>query len=244
MRDRFRRAQSSRSNTMMAAVVGLGGVVTFVAAQAQNFPEEKPCPTKQLAPLNIAPQAAHCPTGCLVPFKNYQWWTSYIYNPDGGFYYNQGLQTIFAPEHAFVDEKGLHLVADNDIDLGGGKVWAGAEAVLMFDNDTENPKEVNFGYGDYLVTANSPAGTFWNTIDPNIAVGMFTYERYGSSPFPTFGGPNNPNREIDLAEISRWGWDRIRTTTRTTHARIYRSRTVESSFKEFFAKAARSLRLS
>jgi hypothetical protein len=197
------------SDALLLVVVGLGGALS-VAAQAQSYPEVLPCPTSQLAPFGIAPTPVHCinpdksPNGCLVSFKNYQWWTSYVYNPSGGYYYNHGLQTIFAPEHAFVDAQGLHLVANNDIDLGGGKVWSGAEAVLMFDSDTN---EVNLGYGDYLVTANSPAGTFWNTMDPNIAVGMFTYERYGSSPFPTFGGPDNPNREIDLAEISRWGWD-------------------------------------
>jgi hypothetical protein len=48
---------------------------------------------------------------------------------------------------------------------------------------------------------------------------MFTYERYGPPPagaancsgnYPpwgSFGGTDNPYRELDLAEISRWGWD-------------------------------------
>jgi hypothetical protein len=106
------------------------------------------------------------------------------------------------------DGQGLHLVVDNDVDLGVGKEWAGAEAVLMFDN---NNNQVNLGYGDYLVTVNSSSGSL-DKLDPNVAVGVFTYERYGGppkefKPWPSFGGKDNPNREIDLAEISRWGFD-------------------------------------
>jgi hypothetical protein len=37
--------------------------------------------------------------------------------------------------------------------------------------------------------------------DPKVALGMFTYER------PATGSMDNPAREIDLAEITRWGWD-------------------------------------
>ena len=81
----------------------------------------------------------------------------------------------------------------------------------MFDG---GGNEANFGYGDYLVTVQS--STPLNAIDPNVAVGMFTYERYGEIPqqrpftdIPTWGGDDNPNREIDLAEISRWGWNHV-----------------------------------
>jgi hypothetical protein len=36
-------------------------------------------------------------------------------------------------------------------------------------------------------------------MDPTVAFGAFTYERDGT------GDTKNPNRELDLAEISRWG---------------------------------------
>jgi hypothetical protein len=70
-----------------------------------------------------------------------------------------------------------------------------------------------------LVSAKIPTAVTWNALDPNVAVGMFTYERYGPPPagaancsgncppWPSFGGTDNPYRELDLAEISRWGWD-------------------------------------
>jgi hypothetical protein len=86
-------------------------------------------------------------------------------------------------------------------------------------SDTNNP--VSLTYGDYLVTAKPVTTTNLQTLDVNVALGMFTYERYGDPPdgaktctnncrnfpWPTFGGSANPSREIDLAEISRWGWD-------------------------------------
>ena len=113
-------------------------------------------------------------------------------------FFNGGLHTPFAPEHAFIGGDGnLHLVANDDIDLGAGEVWSGAEAVLMFHRDGS---EANLGYGNYLVTAKL-VGANWNALDPNMALGVFTYENPGTGPIL------NPNREIDLAEISRWGWN-------------------------------------
>jgi hypothetical protein len=99
--------------------------------------------------------------------------------------------------------------------LGAGKVWSGAEAVLMFNGDNS---EANLGYGDYLVTAKllTPPLTTWADLDPNVVFGLFTYERYGlppseDAPFPPRGGSYNPYREIDMAEITRWGWDHVGT---------------------------------
>lgn len=196
---------------ILAAAAGLGSAATFAGAQAQSFPETAPCPTSQLAPFKLAPLPQYCPTAnCLVPFANYQWWTAYTFNNQEGFY-NGGLGTAFAPAHVYVAPDGLHLKVNNDVNLGGPpNQWTGAEAVLMFNRDNS---EANLGYGDYLVTAKLITATSWAALDPNVALGMFTYERYGpynpnTDPhYQPRGGSNNPWREIDLAEISRWGWD-------------------------------------
>jgi len=195
--------QTSRSDLIWAAVVGLGAAVTFTGAQA--FPENPPCPTKQLAPFGLAPVPNQCATAdCLVLFKGYKWWTSYTYN-NFEFFKNNGLGTYFAPNHVFLDaNQELVLKADNDINLGGGdKPWSGAEAVLMFD---QNNNEANLGYGNYLVSAKMALpGSSLDALDPNVALGVFTYERYGPFPYKSRGTPDNPWREIDLGEISRWG---------------------------------------
>jgi hypothetical protein len=183
--------------TVMATTMAFAGG----PAQAQAFPPENPpCPTSRLAPFGLAPLSGeHCTTpNCLLTFKGYQWWTSYQYNSAEGFY-NGGLRTRFAPEHVSIDGDGnLHLVANKDINLGEGpNLWSGAEAVLMFNGDGS---EANLGYGDYLVSARLVNGN-WSALDPNMAFGLFTYENPGT-------GPNvNENCEIDLAEISRWGWN-------------------------------------
>jgi hypothetical protein len=236
-----------RSDFVLAAVVGFGMPMTFAEALAQqSFPEGSPCPTKELAPFGIAPTGArpggppavnpHCigpdktQNGCLVTFKGYKWWTAFNYTGEyynDQYYYNGGLGTSFAPEHTFVDSEGLHLKIDHDVWLGDPNnvpprdqfPWTGSEAVLMFHNDGSD-SEANLGYGNYLVTAKLlTSSARWNELDPNAALGMFPYERYGPPPagaincdgncpgWPSFGGENNPYREIDLAEISRWGWN-------------------------------------
>jgi hypothetical protein len=58
----------------------------------------------------------------------------------------------------------------------------------------------------------SPLGVNFATYDPNVALGMFTYERYGINPPQCRGGTKNCQREIDLAEISRWGWNHLTPT--------------------------------
>lgn len=176
------------------------------------------CPTDSLAPLGVAPlDGRQCTPGtqCLVDFpskpneKSYRWWTSFQYYgpqgnptfPFGGFFYNGGLRTAFAPKHAFVAGDGLHLKIANT-NLGGPDVVAGGEAVLLFNSDGT---EANLGYGDYLVTATVLNST-WATLDPNAAFGAFTYERLGNG---SAGNTTNPHRELDLAEISRWGWNQM-----------------------------------
>jgi len=206
-----------RSDLVRAAVVGLGVAVAFTGAQA--FPENPPCPTRELAPLGLAPVPNQCATAdCLVLFKGYKWWTSYAYNKVE-FFTNYGLGTPFAPNHVFIDGSSQNMVlkADNDINLGGGNIWSGAEAVLMFD---QNNNEANLGYGNYLVTAKltMPGSSSFDALDPNVAFGVFTYERLGPFPYEKkTGTPENPQRELDLAEISRWG--HARGTTCTFHDR-------------------------
>ncbi len=175
-----------------------------------------PCPTTDpqnlngsLAPLGLAPVPAQCDTAqCLVSFKGYKWWTSFQYYgaaggffPNGGYFYNGGLRTAFAPKNAYVDGSGnLHmLIAKRD--LGGGPTVAGAEVALMFNADSS---EANLGYGDYLVTATVKSAASWGQLDPNAAFGVFTFERVGTG---DTGPATNPHREIDLAELSRWGWN-------------------------------------
>jgi hypothetical protein len=195
----------------------VGAAVAFTGAQA--FPENPPCPTKELAPLGLAPVPDKCATAdCLVLFKGYKWWTSYTFNR-AEFFTNYGLGTIFAPNHVFIDGSSQNMVlkADNDLDLGGGKVWSGAEAVLMFD---QNNNEANLGYGNYLVAAKltMPGFQSFDALDPNVAFGVFTYERLGPFPYAhATGTPANPRRELDLAEISRWG--HARGTACTIHGR-------------------------
>lgn len=178
-------------------------------AKVDNNP---PCPTTMpqssaLAPLGLAPVPKQCgDASCLVTFAGYQWWTSFQYYgpagnpvfPNGGYFFNGGLGTPFSPKNSFVDAQGLHLQA-NMVDLGGGSVPAGAESVLMF---TPDGKQANLGYGDYLVTATVTSAADWPSLDPNVAFGVFQFERVGSG---SNANSFNPYREIDLAEVSTWG---------------------------------------
>jgi hypothetical protein len=184
------------------AVTTILGCWEGVALAQSNKP---PCPTDVLAPFTLAPpDGDHCKAnGCLVEFpqdpqaKKYKWWTAFTFNKSEG-YYNGGLGTIFAPEHVSILPSGMLLTMAKD--WNGNKEWAGAEAVLMFNTDMTEP---DLGYGEYLVTAElvSPPAATWADYDPNVAFGLFTFER------PATGTDKNPAREIDLAEISRWGWN-------------------------------------
>jgi hypothetical protein len=188
----FANKNSLKLALVLATVLGSGS--GFALAQSNDAP----CPDKVLAPYGLAPDSHCAPNGCLVEFKNHKWWTAFTYNPPGGYYYNGGLGTTFAPEHVAVIPQGMTLTMAKD--WNNGKEWAGAEAVLMF---TKDGSQVHYGYGDYLVTAElvSPPQANWADYDPNVAFGLFTYER------PATGSVDNPAREIDLAEISRWGWN-------------------------------------
>src|SRR5947209_1493735 len=156
--------RKSSLRLVLAAVLGSGG--GFALAQSND----PPCPDSVLAPDGLAPDS-HCTgTGCLVTFKNHKWWTAFTFNKREG-YYNGGLGTTFAPEHVSQIPDGMTLTIAKD--WNGNKEWAGAEAVLMFKADGT---EANLGYGDYLVTAEivKPTNATFATIDPNVALGMFT----------------------------------------------------------------------
>jgi hypothetical protein len=137
------------------------------------------------------------PSSCLVDFAGYKWWTLYHYDPDHGYYYNGGLKTIFAPQNVTVDSEGLHLRITKQ-DLGGpnGAQWSGAEAVAVQNSDGS---QANLGFGTYLVSMRIKTAPSWSQLDPNVALGLFTFQKDKSN------DENNPYREIDLAEISKWG---------------------------------------
>ena len=163
------------------------------------------CPAETLAPAGLAPlNGAQCSTpNCLINFKGYQWWTSYDYFgppfPQQSYFWNANNQ--WSPKNAFVDSAGLQLRIQTQ-DTGGGPKPSAAEVVAMFKADGS---QANLGYGVYLVVAQVTSATSWDKLDPNAAFGAFTYERVGTSGAGT-GDANNPDRELDLAEISHWGY--------------------------------------
>jgi len=135
---------------------------------------------------------ARCDTpDCLLEFKDYKWWTHYHNNP-----YEYEQRTIFAPRNVTVDSEGLHLfVREVDVDGNGVKKWSGSEAVVALNLDGSR---ANLGFGTYLVAARVKTSSGWDTLDTNVAFGAFTYQ-------PDVDKIANPHRELDLAEISRWG---------------------------------------
>jgi hypothetical protein len=177
------------------------GMTTTSAAPAADQ-----CPLSSLAPAGLAPlNGQYCANSqnCLINFLGYQWWTSYAYFgppfPQQSYFWNANNQ--WAPQNATVDAEGLHLFISNQ-DLGGGSKPSAAEVVAMFKAD-DSP--ASLGYGDYLVTAKIKTAASWQALDPNVTFGAFTYERLGTAGTGS-GDQNNPYRELDLAEISHWGY--------------------------------------
>ncbi len=185
--------------------------VLAVAALLQGAIMASPAiaPAQVMSPSQVSREQGSCsspnltPDGgkfcltdnCLIDFAGYKWWTLYHYDPDQGFYYNGGLQTIFAPQNVSVDSEGLHLrIAKND--LGGGRVWTGSEAVAVQNSDGT---QASLGFGTYLVSMKVKTASSWSEMDRNVALGLFTFQKDKT------GTENNPYREIDLAEVSRWG---------------------------------------
>lgn len=151
-------------------------------------------------PANLQPNAQSCSgaaNNCLLDFAGYKWWTYNAYYPpppdNAGYFWNQN--NVWSPRNANVDSGGLHLYVRPD-NVGQGSEYMAAEVVLLEDS-SGNP--VYLGYGKYLVNAYVNTASSWDAMDPNVTLGLFTYERDGT------GTTDNPNRELDLAEISRWG---------------------------------------
>lgn len=134
-------------------------------------------------------------TDCFLDFAGHRWWTNYHwqygdFNGRPGNYF-EFLQA-WNPQGPFVDGEGLHLRVFKD-NLGGGSGWTSSQVVSL----------TNFGFGTYLVTARikTVGARSFADLDPNVALGVFTYQAdiAGAS-------SKNPNRELDMAEVSRWGY--------------------------------------
>lgn len=130
---------------------------------------------------------------CVVKWKGLGWWSNFHannHNNDGFFESEQA----YAPQNVKVTDKGLELKV-RKLDLGGGETWAAAEAVLVADKDG---RPMNIGYGDYLFTVENPVPI--KDMDRAMVFGAFTYLRGGDDGIP------NPRKELDMVEISKWGW--------------------------------------
>ena len=176
------------------------------------------CPLDQLAPAGLVTPCdrdrpgCKCPEGsqCLVDFKKYKWWTNFAFrgppfkNPS--WYWNN--YNIWSSQNVSVDGEGLHLfIRKQDVGQKPDEQNkpAAAEVALMFNSDSDM-SPANLGYGDYLVTAKIKTAATWSQLDPNVTFGAFTFERFGTEGDAT-GDTNNPFRELDPAEISRWGFN-------------------------------------
>lgn len=170
----------------------LGGAATSVPEATSAAALERPAAT--CTPPDYTPVPDKCGTSsCMVTFAGYQWWTEYNYFPPPTYFYNNN--NAWAPKNVTVDAEGLHLFVRQQ-DLGAGPNWAAAEAVTALNADGS---PAVLGYGTYLVTATVKTAASWAELDTNVAFGAFTYERDQT------GTSDNPGRELDLAEISRWG---------------------------------------
>jgi hypothetical protein len=169
---------------------GVAAPAASAAASANSADSDPVCNL----PSNLQPNPQPCSgTNCLLDFAGYKWWTYNQYYSGSGFWNNNN---VWSPRNATVDAAGLHLFVRPD-NIGNGTSYMAAEVVLL-----ENPDSsiATLGFGTYLVTANvNSAPNTWNGLDPNVAFGAFNYEKEQT------GTANNPFREIDLAEISRWG---------------------------------------
>ena len=165
-----------------------------ISSSSQVSRAQGSCPKPNLTPDG----GKFCNTSnCLVDFAGYKWWTQYHFNKETG-YYNGGLRTIFVPNNVSVDSEGLHLkITEQNFSPGNvPNKWTGAEAVAVQNSDGT---QANLGFGTYLVSMKVKTASSWSQLHPNVSLGLFTFQKDKT------GDENNPYRELDLAEISRWG---------------------------------------
>ena len=180
-------------NSVLSSAVASNSAVTLEAATCDNPRQGDTIPFQ-----GYDPTGACGGNNCIFAFAGYKWWTNYNYvGPSRGYFWDNDRRQVWSPRNAYVDNQGLlHLWVRRD-NLGGGNQWASSEAVLIRNlNDSPAP----LGYGTYLVSARIESPTSWDQLDRNVAFGAFTYQ---------FAEDNidNPHRELDLAEISRWGYN-------------------------------------
>ena len=131
---------------------------------------------------------------CLIQFAGYWWWSNYQFRGNPNWFWNQGQS--WSPRNTFVDGEGLHLTVKKD-DLGGGLEWMASEVVAVYKSDKRTLAQT--GYGKYLVSAKVKSAESFDKLDKNVAFGLFTFQNDETGP------PKNKYRELDLAEVSRWG---------------------------------------
>jgi hypothetical protein len=186
----------SITNPVKLNYKGLGTYFPGVAAQATSGGAVATVGSSGPAcnlPNNLQPNPQPCSgTNCLLDFATYKWWTYNQFYSGSGFWNNNN---VWSPRNATVDGAGLHLFVRPD-NIGNGTSYMSAEAVLLENSDGSI---ATLGFGTYVVTAQINSAPTWDGLDPNVAFGAFTYEKEQT------GTSDNPFREIDLAEISRWG---------------------------------------
>lgn len=165
-----------------------------VPPETENFMMGGNCVPPNLK-LDIKVNRDYCKSDdCLIYFAGYWWWTNYQYTGKPNWFWNQGQS--WSPRNAYVDNEGMHLTVKKD-NLGGGNEWMASEVVAVFKGDKNTLAKT--GYGTYLVSAKIKSAATFDQLDKNVAFGLFTFQNDKTGP------PKNIYRELDLAEVSRWG---------------------------------------
>jgi hypothetical protein len=134
---------------------------------------------------------------CLIEFAGYWWWTNYHYIGSPSYYWQNEQKQAYSPRNAWVDNEGIHLTVKKD-DLGGGSEWMSSEVVAVFKGNKQTLAQT--GYGTYLISAKIKSASSWTQLDRNVAFGVFTFDNATPS-----NSIRNKYRELDLAEVSKWG---------------------------------------
>lgn len=183
---------------LVAFIISCGGVEQEFETTGDMYPESMVSNANCQPPnlkLDVNINRKFCGSDdCLVSFAGYRWWTNYQFTGAPNYFWNNG--SGWSPRNVFVDGEGLHLMVKKD-DLGDGMKWRSSEVVLVYEGT--GTKLANIDYGTYLVSARIKSAASFADLDRNVAFGLFTYEKDKT------GSASNPARELDLAEISKWG---------------------------------------